>query len=937
MAEEIFAIKFGKNISIGNEINGQKKIIIDKEKNSNFSYLIKIDECTEIDVYDIIKNLKEKNYGKIGKSIKISNIDEIFRIEVFKSGKVYLLETILIKLFEKIKKIVRNIINKHLNKTIIIFNNFQSELILIIHRSALLSGIQIMNFIDLNKSIRFFLDYKKIDIDNSVTLIKFDEKIELSIFQNNKKRIFNSFINKDKINYENFPLKDDLNEIKNESKEMIYYKKMINNLTLEAYGMEENLDKIYIFNNTESENSNKISILGALHSNSFPKSKECKLIFNFLDFEENYLLNELVIMKNKYKINKKILEITIDDYDIPFENCYYRNIKVTFKDKKENSKDNLLTIYYNQKNYFCCTKDVELSTSTELIFFKNFPNITINDKYNVEIKEKFEEKQIFKRINILNVNREKIKLNSNPLIFYDIFDFSKSQIIKIHEEDLFPDVLFLIGQNLNVLSYFNKDTFYKTSIIQEENKKYLIKLLKNMEIIENDDSLENLVKNKELLNDMISYCSNSYNMLKFKNYLKGNIQKFNQNDVDILIKYGKYQIFKKIFYNNNDLDLSDSNYKIYKNIFDSLDLFYEECKAIENDTSQLAKIYNSSCHMIIDYLLKYEKSTENLKFDLIQFDKDSIYKDANNNNIDLILNLTKKSFLYPYFLQFNSSFKESQNVIYEEYFIETYKTSMITLNQIKLDLIKSLPKYGIRIGFDTDYIANTILNTDITIYNEKKLFGHFLTRNELDSHNDKNYIKRVKISFLQKHERFSHYKKCLNKSEKDFINSPRGIVNYEEDKVLIMASKEDYKKGELGESLEYIMTNGERELIDNILNLKEEINLKEIYEINSFLESTNNNLISKLKNIQNLAGNTGNSIEIQIKDTNKEKNEMNDIQKKKTIFENINMKDIEYEKRKIEMIKSNPIKKYTFERNTIQEYTIINGKLVPFNSSINKK
>ena len=45
---------------------------------------------------------------------------------------------------------------------------------------------------------------------------------------------------------------------------------------------------------------------------------------------------------------------------------------------------------------------------------------------------------------------------------------------------------------------------------------------------------------------------------------------------------------------------------------------------------------------------------------------------------------------------------------------------MITLNQIKLDLIQSLPKYGIRISFDTDYLANTILNTDITIYNEKK-------------------------------------------------------------------------------------------------------------------------------------------------------------------------------------------------------------------------
>ena len=52
---------------------------------------------------------------------------------------------------------------------------------------------------------------------------------------------------------------------------------------------------------------------------------------------------------------------------------------------------------------------------------------------------------------------------------------------------------------------------------------------------------------------------------------------------------------------------------------------------------------------------------------------------------------------------------------------------MITLNQIKLDLIKSLPKYGIRICFNTHYFASTLINTDITVYNEQKSFGHFLT------------------------------------------------------------------------------------------------------------------------------------------------------------------------------------------------------------------
>ena len=46
--------------------------------------------------------------------------------------------------------------------------------------------------------------------------------------------------------------------------------------------------------------------------------------------------------------------------------------------------------------------------------------------------------------------------------------------------------------------------------------------------------------------------------------------------------------------------------------------------------------------------------------------------------------------------------------------------------------------------------------------------------------------------------------------------------------------------------------------------------------------------------------------------------------------------DDEFETRKIEMICANPIIKYTFEKNTIQEYKRINGKLAPFNNNKNK-
>ena len=940
--EEIFAIKLGKYVSIGYEINGQTAIIKDKDSNSNFNYLINIDN-TEINVYEIIKYIIEEKFQQIRDEIKISYIDEIYKIKVLKSGKIYLLEEILVKLFEKIKSIVINSLNKQLNKAIILFNNLPNEIRLLFHIAALMSGIQIINFIDLNKSIIFYLYSNNKPIkDKSVAIIKIDEAIEISIFEknNNIKRIFNAVINKEDFLI-NLQLKEEINEIDDQNPDSKNIKKIINQLTEKAYGIQETLNKIYIFNNKESELLNQISIFGALYSNKFPISKEFTLILNFIDYNNNYPLKELMIMGKQYVINKSILYIIIDDNDIPFQNCFYKNIKISFNDNSNENIENVLTIYYNQINFYSCTKDIKIANSLEFIFFKEIPKITINDKYNINIEEKFEQNQIFKRINILNVNRYNIRFNDKPLIYYDAFNPFNKNGIKIYEIELFPNILFLVGKNLQILSFFNKDLFYKSSLIQDKYKTFLLELLENMNIIDKDDSLDNLIKNENQLLEMITYCSSSFIINKFYNYEKGNIQNFNQYDADLLIKYGKYQIFKKIFYNNFKLELNELNYNIYKKVFELLNEFYEKCKAIEKDFLQQAKLYYAACYIILDYIYfkkNGDEIDENLAFDLIQFYKDGIYKDGNDNNLGLILNLTKKSFLYPYFIQFDSPFDTSQLLIYNNNYVVTSKTSMITLNQIKLDLIQSLPKYGIRISFDTNYFADTILNTDITIYNEKKIFGHFLNEKELDKNNDTNYIKRVKISFLQKHERLSNYKKYLNKFKKDFVNSPRGVINYEEDHVFIFASINNIAKGKLGDSFEYILTNGNSDLIDNIFNLNEKknINLKELYEINLFLECNNRNLIDKLKETENSNCIKENSFK------KEDENESNSIHKKTKYFENIkNAKkeieniDSEFEKRKIEMIRANPIKKYTFLRNTIQEYKIIDGQLVPFNNANN--
>ena len=98
--------------------------------------------------------------------------------------------------------------------------------------------------------------------------------------------------------------------------------------------------------------------------------------------------------------------------------------------------------------------------------------------------------------------------------------------------------------------------------------------------------------------------------------------------------------------------------------------------------------------------------------------------------------------------------------------------------------------------------------------------------------------------------------------------------------MLVLASKNDIEKGELGESLKYILTNGNRYLIDNILNLRENKNLKDLYEINLFLESNNRNLINKLKEFENSNGNLDCIKENIIEGENK--NDSSNIFKKKT-------------------------------------------------------
>ena len=957
MEKEIFAIKFDKKIFIGYKQNQEMFLLKDKNKNSIFDSTIKIDNLEEIDIYEIIKSISEGFF--ISTRYLIKNEDEIYKIQFEKSKKEYLLDELLILFFEKLKALIYDSIKKNLKNAIIIYDNISYDLHLIIQRAAFLCQICVINNIKLYKAIIYFIKCKGIAPNSSISLIKITEKkIEISLFEKgNETLIFNSIENKPDF-LKNKSLADELTEMKLEElkKTRDYIKNLINKINNNE---EEEIDRIFIYEN-KAENilMNKIFIFGALYSNDFPISKESILIFNFIDYKDKYILKKLLINNHKYKINKKRIKILIDDNDMPFEDCYYKNMQLNLFDYINNIYFYIITIYFNQINIFNITKDLDNPYNTEMIFYKNIPNITINN-IEFQIEEKFENNNIFKRFNIINVSRDQIKLNDNNLIYQDGTEFSNED--EVENEKSFNNILILIGYNLKVLYYFNKDISYKKMTIKEKQKENILKQLKYVNIFDKDYSFKNLENNKNKLAEMLT----GFDYVRIKNYFNGINNNFNEKDLDILHNYGRFLIFSELFYRINPeynkksiiFKNDDIYYKKYVKIFKILDDFSNKIKEITDDKIMGEKLYFCICQILIDYLkINFDDKNNDSIFEVIDFTKEGIYKEANKNNIDLVLNLTKKSFLYSYFLQFNSAFKISQTIKYNKDKYKSCMVSMISLNQIKLDLIKCLPIFGIRVFFDTDFLADTILNTGITLYNEKKIFGKILSKEELLCKNDINYIKRVSLSFLQKHERFCHYFKILNKSECNYLDSPRGICIYEENKILVLtlAKKEESKlRAEIGESFEYIITNGHIKLIDNLFSLNLNIDLRKLFDIDIFLKQNNNQLMEELYKIENVlekkedikeneednnkieGNNTHNQINIfeKKKIINKNSTEIVEIdlswkEKEKDSSEN-SEKDEDINEMKIRMINATPFRKYTFQKNTIQEFDVINRKFVP--------
>ena len=272
-----------------------------------------------------------------------------------------------------------------------------------------------------------------------------------------------------------------------------------------------------------------------------------------------------------------------------------------------------------------------------------------------------------------------------------------------------------------------------------------------------------------------------------------------------------------------------------------------------NIKSYQAQLIYTTGNLFIEYIQKFKKNKnkklnpDKIICEIIDLKKNTtIYGEAYNNNINFILNLHYKSFLYQYFIQFDSSAQINLKNEKEK----SCLISLLTQNQIKFDLLKALNPFIIRIDFKTKYKACTFLDCPISIFNEKIIFKKKLKNEEIFLNSDRLYQKRTILSFLFKHERMTHVKKILNKSEIDFEKSPTIYYNFEKNKYFLLKTIEE-QLPEIGDSFEFLISDGNIDLIENIFkSYNTDINLNKLYQTNIWTEETNDNLIKVLKEIQ---------------------------------------------------------------------------------------
>ena len=218
---------------------------------------------------------------------------------------------------------------------------------------------------------------------------------------------------------------------------------------------------------------------------------------------------------------------------------------------------------------------------------------------------------------------------------------------------------------------------------------------------------------------------------------------------------------------------------------------------------------------------------------IVDFKDDNIYSFVENNNYEIINNLGNNSYLFYILNQLNSSI--GKNMIKANYTSSANSNcsmiSMVTLEDFKKLFSFIKQRYGIKIGFKTNYNAVSNIITKITCYNEINLFGKYLEKEIIE---DPNYINKMKLSLCMKHERFCHILVSINIFTGYLEGSPEEYLYFEEKSKIMLVTD---GKNESGNAFEYLISHN-YDFLNFLHSPPENINYEQFFNFEIWIDNT---------------------------------------------------------------------------------------------------
>ena len=525
------------------------------------------------------------------------------------------------------------------------------------------------------------------------------------------------------------------------------------------------------------------------------KSWEAYLQIHVLDYQDFNYFNEITIkisenepVQMNIKSNTLVIPI-FDNKDKSILECELSIINSTTKEYRI-FKLSIYKGFTNDVNLYI-KNEAKNVFSAEIIIYGNINEINLNNYY-------YNNFNLIKRLRcvILNIEKSKlIKIIKDNNIHNDELNLVIPEALSKNANHNLLINIFIGDQKSNVL-IFNEES--QNMIKPNENEKSLI-----------SEFYRNISKNKNK-NDLNELCESFSRKLLSRNNLFGS--SINGININIMYKIifsfinqGVNYLVENNIINERDNDFiygclvlllysSKSIYSLDYNLIESLNKIIKEMKKNKfNFIDQIKAAVTFASFNIYDLTFYSLKFTKNLK-------DNSPYKRAFDFYKNIINDLNEESELMLLFLQLNSG--SDKEILNNK---SCYKLSMISINEIKENLINNIPRffftYNKKNGKD---IVISEPKTQILGFNEKEIFVK--TGKKLTTDEENREIMNVVMCLFHEggHQKF-HMNIIENSENEPLLFITKEFKLQSQEKIKIGDANDSNQYGESGLCVDYYL------------------------------------------------------------------------------------------------------------------------------------